>query len=128
MSKSAKTKKPTSIWTNEKTRDDLKQMAESIGVSQGKCLALLIEEKKHRDRIYNKKKRKEFEDLEVPDAINQINRRLEKIEKRENPRDTIVAFFRTQERDILMPMSEKIEAVSAKLQEILDALKTAINT
>ena len=123
MSNTAKPKKPTSIWTNEKTHDALKQMAESIGVSQGKCIALLIEEKKHRDRVYRKRKRKEFENLDVPEALNQINRLLEKIEKRENPRDTIVSFFRIQEQKILNPMSDKIEVISTRLQEVIDALK-----
>ncbi len=122
MSRSDKNKKQTSIWTDKQTRDALKEMAEKMGIPQGKCLDLLIKEKVHRDKIYNKRKREEFEQLDVPEAINQINRRLEKIEKRENPRDTIVSFFRTQEREILKPMSEKIESISATLQEVLDAI------
>lgn len=122
MSRSDKNKKQTSIWTDKQTRDALKKMAEKMGIPQGKCLDLLIKEKVHRDKIYNKRKREEFEQLDVPEAINQINRRLEKIEKRENPRDTIVSFFRTQEREILKPMSEKIESISATLQEVLDAI------
>ena len=122
MSRSDKNKKQTSIWTDKQTRDALKEMAEKMGIPQGKCLDLLIKEKVHRDKIYNKRKREEFEQLDVPEAINQIYRRLEKIEKRENPRDTIVSFFRTQEREILKPMSEKIESISATLQEVLDAI------
>ncbi len=122
MSRSDKNKKQTSIWTDKQTRDALKEMAEKMGIPQGKCLDLLIKEKVHRDKIYNKRKREKFEQLDVPEAINQINRRLEKIEKRENPRDTIVSFFRTQEREILKPMSEKIESISATLQEVLDAI------
>ena len=122
MSRSEKNKKQTSIWTDKQTRDALKEMAEKMGIPQGKCLDLLIKEKVHRDKIYNKRKREEFEQLDVPEAINQINRRLEKIEKRENPRDTIVSFFRTQEREILKPMSDKIESISATLQEVLDAI------
>ena len=122
MSRSDKNKKQTSIWTDKQTRDALKEMAEKMGIPQGKCLDLLIKEKVHRDKIYNKRKREEFEQLDVPEAINQINRRLEKIEKRENPRDTIVSFFRTQEREILKPMSEKIESISATLQEVLNAI------
>ena len=122
MSRSDKNKNQTSIWTDKQTRDALKEMAEKMGIPQGKCLDLLIKEKVHRDKIYNKRKREEFEQLDVPEAINQINRRLEKIEKRENPRDTIVSFFRTQEREILKPMSEKIESISATLQEVLDAI------
>lgn len=114
---------PTSIWADKQTRDALKDMADKMGVPQGKCIDLLIKEKVHRDKIYNKRKRKEFEQLEVPDALNQINRRLEKIEKRENPRDTIVSFFKTQERDILKPMNEKVEALSSRFQELLDAIK-----
>ena len=70
------------------------------------------------------KKREEFEQLDVPEALNQINRRLEKIEKRENPRDTIVSFFRTQEKEILKPMSARIDTLHSKLQDILDALKS----
>ena len=72
----------------------------------------------------SKKKREEFEQLDVPEALNRINRRLEKIEKRENPRDTIVSFFRTQEKVILKPMSAKVELIYSKLQDILDALKS----
>ena len=81
-------------------------------------------EKVHRDKVNSRKKREEFEQLDVPDALNQINRRLEKIEKRENPRDTIVSFFRTQEKEILKPMSAKITNLHSKLQDILDALKS----
>jgi thymidylate synthase len=122
MGRITKNEKPTSVWTNKRTRDALKEIAGKMGIPQGKCLELLIKEKVHRDKIYNKKKRDEFEQLDTPEAINQINRRLEKIEKRENPRDTIVSFFRTQERDIFKPMSEKIDRLLATLQEILDAI------
>ena len=83
-----------------------------------------MDEKVHRDKVNSRKKREEFEQLDVPDALNQINRRLEKIEKRENPRDTIVSFFRTQEKEILKPMSAKITNLHSKLQDILDALKS----
>lgn len=117
-----KRKRPTSIWTDTQTREALKQLAEKMGVSQGKCLSLLIEEKNHRDKVYSKKKREEFENLDIPDAINQINRRLEKIEKRENPRDTIVSFFRTQEKDILKPMREETRLLLTKLDSIIEAL------
>ena len=122
MGRSKKNTRPASIWTDEQTRDALKEMAAKMGIPQGKCLELLIEEKVHRDKIYNKKKREEFEQLDIPEAINQINRRLVKIEKRENPRDTIVSFFRTQETTILKPMNERIETISTKLQEVIDAL------
>ena len=122
MGRSKKNMGPASIWTDKQTRDALKEMAAKMGIPQGKCLELLIEEKVHRDKIYNKKKREEFEQLDIPEAINQINRRLVKIEKRENPRDTIVSFFRTQETTILKPMNERIETISTKLQEVIDAL------
>lgn len=122
MGRSKKNTGPASIWTDKQTRDALKEMATKMGIPQGKCLELLIEEKVHRDKIYNKKKREEFEQLDIPEAINQINRRLVKIEKRENPRDTIVSFFRTQETTILKPMNERIETISTKLQEVIDAL------
>ena len=102
----------------------LKQIAEKMGMTQRKCLALIMDEKVHRDKVNSKKKREEFEQLDVPEALNQINRRLEKIEKRENPRDTIVSFFRTQEKEILKPMSAKITNLHSKLQDILDALKS----
>lgn len=126
MRQAQKSKHPTSIWTDTQTREALKQLAEKMGVSQGKCLALLIEEKNHRNKVYDKKKREEFENLDIPDAINQINRRLEKIEKRENPRDTIVSFFRTQEKDILKPMREEIRLLLTKLDNIIEAL-TKVN-
>ena len=109
---------------HEKDRDALKQIAEKMGMTQRKCLALIMDEKVHRDKVNSRKKREEFEQLDVPDALNQINRRLEKIEKRENPRDTIVSFFRTQEKEILKPMSAKINTLHSKLQDILDALKS----
>ena len=95
-----------------------------MGMTQRKCLAFIMDEKVHRDKVNSKKKREEFEQLDVPEALNQINRRLEKIEKRENPRDTIVSFFRTQEKEILKPMSAKITTLHSKLQDILDALKS----
>ena len=51
---------PTSIWADKQTRDALKDMADKMGVPQGKCIDLLIKEKIHRDKIYNKRKRKEL--------------------------------------------------------------------
>ena len=122
MGRSKKNTGPASIWTDKQTRDALKEMAAKMCIPQGKCLDLLIKEKAHRDKVYNKRKREEFEQLDIPEAINQINRRLETIEKRENPRDTIVSFIKTQERDILNPMNKRIEAISSTLQEVLDAL------
>ena len=112
MKKTKKDQKPTTISADPSVRDALKQ------------IAFIMDEKVHRDKVNSKKKREEFEQLDVPEALNQINRRLEKIEKRENPRDTIVSFFRTQEKEILKPMSAKITNLHSKLQDILDALKS----
>ena len=136
MKKTKKDQKPTTISADPSVRDALKQIAEKMGMTQRKCLAFIMDEKQrkclafimdekvHRDKVNSKKKREEFEQLDVPEALNQINRRLEKIEKRENPRDTIVSFFRTQEKEILKPMSAKITNLHSKLQDILDALKS----
>lgn len=84
---------------------------------------MIIDEKKHRDKLDSKRKTEEFEDLDIQTAMNQINRRLERIEKRENPRDTIVSFYKTQERDILNPMKLDVNTALAKLDELLDAIK-----
>ena len=124
MKKTKKDQKPTTISADPSVRDALKQLAEKMGITQRKCLSLIMDEKVHRDKVNSRKKREEFEQLDLPDAINQINHRLEKIEKRENPRDTIVSFFRTQEKVILKPMSAKVELIYSKLQDILDALKS----
>ena len=124
MKKTKKDQKPTTISADPSVRDALKQIAEKMGITQRKCLSLIMDEKVHRDKMNSRKKREEFEQLDLPDAINQINHRLEKIEKRENPRDTIVSFFRTQEKVILKPMSAKVELIYSKLQDILDALKS----
>ena len=124
MKKTKKDQKPTTISADPSVRDALKQIAEKMGITQRKCLSLIMDEKVHRDKVNSRKKREEFEQLDLPDAINQINHRLEKIEKRENPRDTIVSFFRTQEKVILKPMSDKVELIYSKLQDILDALKS----
>jgi hypothetical protein len=124
MKKTKKDQKPTTISADPSVRDALKQIAEKMGITQRKCLSLIMDEKVHRDKVNSRKKREEFEQLDLPDAINQINHRLEKIEKRENPRDTIVSFFRTQEKEILKPMSAKVELIYSKLQDILDALKS----
>lgn len=105
-----------------KTHEYVKELASKLGISQPKCLAMMVDEKKHRDMLNSKRKAEEFEELDIQTAMNQINRRLEKIEKRENPRDTIVSFIKTQEREILKPMNERIETISSTLQEVLDAL------
>ena len=112
----------TSLMADGATHEYVKNLASKLGISQPKCLAMMVDEKIHRDKLESKRKADEFEELDVQTAMNQINRRLEKIEKRENPRDTIVSFFRTQEREILKPMNERIEAISATLQEVLEAL------
>ena len=125
--KRQKTTVRTSLMADVKTHEYVKNLASKLGISQPKCLAMMVDEKIHRDKLESRRKADEFEELDVQNAMNQINRRLEKIEKRENPRDTIVSFFKTQERDILKPMNEKVEALSSRFQELLDAIKTSIN-
>ena len=120
--KRKKTTGRKSLMADENTHDYVRNLASKLGISQPKCLAMMVAEKKHRDKLDSKRKAEEFEELDIQTALSQINRRLEKIEKRENPRDTIVSFFRTQETTILKPMNERIEAISSKLQEIIDAL------
>ena len=120
--KRQKTNVRTSLMADGKTHEYVKNLASKLGISQPKCLAMMVDEKKHRDKLDSKRKAEEFEELDIQTAMNQINRRLAKIEKRENPRDTIVSFFRTQETTILKPMNERIETISSKLQEIIDAL------
>lgn len=122
MKKTKNKNKVTTVAADEATRDALKKLAEKMGISQRKCLALVVDEWIHRDTVNQKKKRDEFGNLDTQSALNQIDRRLQKIEKRENPRDTIVSFFKTQEKEILKPMSLQITTISAKLQETLDAI------
>ena len=122
MKKTKNKNKVTTVAADEATRDALKKLAEKMGISQRKCLALVVDEWIHRDTVNQKKKRDEFGNLDTHSALNQIDRRLQKIEKRENPRDTIVSFFKTQEKEILKPMSLQITTISAKLQETLDAI------
>ncbi len=122
MKKTKNTNKVTTVAADEATRDALKKLAEKMGISQRKCIALVVDEWIHRDTVNQKKKRDEFGNLDTRSALNQIGRRLQKIEKRENPRDTIVSFFKTQEKEILKPMSLQITTISAKLQETLDAI------
>ena len=122
MKKTKKKNKVTTVAADEDTRDALKKLAEKMGISQRKCLALVVDEWIHRDTVNQKKKRDEFGNLDTQSALNQIDRRLQKIEKRENPRDTIVSFFKTQEKEILKPMSLQITTISAKLQETLAAI------
>lgn len=122
MKKTKNKNKVTTVAADEATRDALKKLAEKMGISQRKCLALVVDEWIHRDTVYQKKKRDEFGSLDTRSALNQIDRRLQKIEKRENPRDTIVSFFKIQEKEILKPMSLQITTISAKLQETLDAI------
>ena len=111
-----------SLMADKSTHEYVKNLASKLGISQPKCLAMMVDEKKHRDKLDSKRKAEEFEEMDIQTAMNQINRRLEKIEKRENPRDTIVSFFRTQEATILKPMNERIETIFSKLQEVIDAL------
>jgi hypothetical protein len=122
MKKTKNKNKVTTVSADEATRDALKKLAEKMGISQRKCLALVVDEWIHRDTVNQKKKRDEFGNLDTQSALNQIDRRLQKIEKRENPRDTIVSFFKTQEKEILKPMSLQITTISTKLQETLDAI------
>ena len=122
MKKTKNKNKVTTVAADDATRDALKKLAEKMGISQRKCLALVVDEWIHRDTVNQKKKRDEFGNLDTQSALNQIDRRLQKIEKRENPRDTIVSFFKTQEKEILKPMSLQITTISTKLQETLDAI------
>ncbi len=112
-----------SLMVDFRSHEYIKNLASKLGISQLKCFAMIIDEKKHRDKLDSKRKTEEFEDLDIQTAMNQINRRLERIEKRENPRDTIVSFYKTQERDILNPMKLDVNTALAKLDELLDAIK-----
>jgi predicted transcriptional regulator len=122
MKKTKNKNKVTTVAADDATRDALKKLAEKMGISQRKCIALVVDEWIHRDTVNQKKKGDEFGNLDTQSALNQIDRRLQKIEKRENPRDTIVSFFKTQEKEILKPMSLQITTISAKLQETLAAI------
>lgn len=112
----------TSLMADQKTHEYVRELARELGISQTKCLAMIIDEKKHRYKLESKRKAEQFNNLDVQTALNQINARLVKIEKRENPRDTIVSFFRTQEKDILKPMNEEICVLTTKLDDIIKAL------
>lgn len=117
-----KKQRRTSLMADLKTHDYLKKLSSKLGISQTKCLAMIVDEKTHRDKIERKRKAEEFEEFDIVTVINTINQHLEKIEKRENPRDTIVAFFKTQEREILKPMREEIRLLLIKLDSIIEAL------
>lgn len=111
----------TTISAATDTREKLKRIADRMGVSQRKCLDILIDEKIHRDKLSRGNARKEFERLDIPDALNQINRRLERMEERGNLKHAIAALWKGMEAS-LKPMNLKTEAISAKLQVIIDAL------
>lgn len=111
-----------SLAVDTGTHQQIKKLAHNLGISLPKCLKVLVDEKLHRDKIARKKMANEFEELDIQAALNQINRLLQKIEKRENPRDTIVAFFRMQEREILNPMKLSQEKTAATLEELLNAI------
>lgn len=113
-----------SLAADPKTHEYLKNLASELGIPLKQCLAMIIEQKKHRDRLDSKRKAEEFGDLDIQTAMNQINKRLDRIEKRENPRDTIVSFFKTQEREILVPMELSIDRMSGTIEEILNAIKS----
>lgn len=113
-----------SLAVDPKTHEYLQNLAGELGISQKQCLAMIIEQKKHRDRLDSKRKAEEFAELDIQTAMNQINKRLDRIEKRENPRDTIVSFFKTQEREIIVPRELSIDRMSGTIEEILDATKS----
>ena len=118
-----KTSPRISLSATPQTHEYVKSLASKLGISQLKCLTMIIEDKKHRDKLDSKRKAEEFAELDIQTAMNPINKRLERIEKRENPRDTIVSFFKTQEREILIPMKLDVSAVQEKLNELIDAIK-----
>lgn len=118
-----KTPKRMSLMVDIVTHEYVKNLASKLGISQPKCLTMIVDEKKHRDKLDSKRKAEEFAELDIQTALNQINKRIERIEKRENLRDTIVSFFKTQERDILYPMKLEVNTVLAKLDEVIEAIK-----
>ena len=127
MRTSKNKKKPPkriSLSATPQTHEYVKNLASKLGISQLKCLSIIIEDKKHRDKLDSKRKAEEFAELDIQTAMNQINKRLERLEKRENPRDTIVSFFKTQEREILIPMKLDVSTVQEKLNELIGAIKT----
>lgn len=113
-----------SLAADPKTHEYLKKRASELGISQLKFLSMIIEEKQHRDRLDSKRNAEEFAELDIQTALNQINKRLDRIEKRENPRDTIVSFFKTQEREILVPMKLGIDRMLETIEEVLNAIKS----
>ena len=113
---------------DEQTHKYIKNLANSLGISQQKCLAQIIDEKIHRDKLESQRasrqrKAEDIKDLDIPSTLSQINQKLEKIEKRENPRDTIVSFFKTQEKNILNPMKTDVMDIQEKINVLVEEIK-----
>ena len=54
MKKTKNKNKVTTVAADEATRDALKKLAEKMGISQRKCLALVVDEWIHRDTVNQK--------------------------------------------------------------------------
>lgn len=108
----------TTVSVDPKSRERLKTLAEKLGISQAKCLAMLLDESDHRQRL-SKMTKDEMSDTSLRKTIpEQILERLRKMENH----DLVIAHLRRQEREFLNPMQNNLMSISAKLTTIIEVL------
>lgn len=116
-----KTSKSTSIKIGIKQLEMLKQIAQKLELTQKECLEKTIEEALSVMKKKTKLKAKlHIEEMTPEEATVYTERKIEELEKTMN---YIVGMIKLQEREILNPILVESKILSAKNDEIIQALK-----
>ncbi len=110
-----KNKNPTTtVSVDATTRDIINDMAEDLNLSQREMVTRLVET--YRWAVTDEA----FSGAGPPeDALAKIEESLEKVLKRD---DRIVAFIKEQEKVLLKPILQTVQATDANLQQLVSIL------
>lgn len=105
--------KATTVSVDASVRDDINTEAERLGLSQREMVTRLLE-------TYELHNRNPSSPEEVDESIlAKIHESLEKVLKRD---DRVVAFIKEQEKILLKPILQGVQANDAQLNQLIDIL------
>ena len=114
MKSSKPSMKITTVSVDGIVRDEINKEADRLGVSQREMVSRLLETYMLKNPVSNS------EDKEVDESIlAKILESLEKVLKRD---DRVVAFIKEQEKILLKPILQGVQANDAQLNQLIDIL------
>ena len=114
MKSSKPSMKITTVSVDGIVRDEINKEADRLGVSQREMVTRLLETYMLKNPISNS------EDKDVDESIlAKIHESLEKVLKRD---DRVVAFIKEQEKILLKPILQGVQANDTQLNQLIDIL------